>query len=268
MPSLTFETGWGRFNGKKGSLIISPSELIEQYFHGIPFCDSEGRTLSNDAFVQKILAAQSEIEEKLSIKLYRQIYQENRDFVLPQWQNWGFIQLTYLIKDVCSLEGILGAFTQTTYPVAWISLHKPYDEKHLFRQLSLVPAGVSATVDINVSSVTVGITPHAGFFGLDSIPNHWQVKYETGFNDIPSNIIEVVGKMASIPIFNILGDILLGAGIASQSLAYDGLSESITTTQSAENSAYSARVRQYEKEIKEQMKSLHDQYVGFSMMVM
>ena len=39
------------------------------------------------------------------------------------------------------------------------------------------------------------------------------------------------------------GDLVIGAGIANISRSIDGLSQSIGTTASAENSAYSARIK-------------------------
>ena len=45
--------------------------------------------------------------------------------------------------------------------------------------------------------------------------------------------------------------LIIGAGIANQSLSIDGLSQSIGTTSSAENSGYSARIKSYQTEIKE-----------------
>ena len=47
-----------------------------------------------------------------------------------------------------------------------------------------------------------------------------------------------------------VGDLLGGAGIASQSISLDGLSQSFNTTSSSTSAGYGARLIQYEKEIK------------------
>ena len=80
---------------------------------------------------------------------------------------------------------------------------------------------------------------------------------------------DVIGKLASIGIFNIAGDIVLGqAAIANYSLSIDGLSQSIGTTMSAENSAYSARIRMYKDEIKDSLNRLRNYYRGVGVISM
>jgi len=46
-----------------------------------------------------------------------------------------------------------------------------------------------------------------------------------------------------------MGDLILGAGIANQSISIDGLSQSIGTTQSAMYGGASARVESYRQDI-------------------
>lgn len=266
MPNLTFELKYGNFNGDDG-LLLSPSELLEQYFHGIPICTADGRELTQETIRQKILEAQEAVENFLGIKLFRQQYIEKCDFVLQDWREWGFVRTTYQVRNVLNLQGWLGGISQIDYPISWVSIQEASDEKNLFRQIHLVPSGKAANIETS-NIVAVGVTPHAGFLGLRNIPNYWNVTYCTGFNKVPRDIFGAIGKLASISLFAILGDILLGAGIASKSLSYDGLSESITTTQSAENSAYSARVRQYQGELKIDLKRMRDYYMGIRMRVL
>jgi hypothetical protein len=66
---------------------------------------------------------------------------------------------------------------------------------------------------------------------------------------------------------NIAGDLIAGAGIATKSLSMDGLSQSISTTASATNAGYGARILQYNKHIEESMKTLKAYYTGISMVV-
>ena len=60
--------------------------------------------------------------------------------------------------------------------------------------------------------------------------------------------------------FNIAGDLILGAGIARQSLSIDGLAQQIDSTSSATNSGYGARIINYNKEIKETLERLQGTY--------
>ena len=73
--------------------------------------------------------------------------------------------------------------------------------------------------------------------------------------------------MASLGPLNIAGDLLGGAGVASQSLSIDGLSQSIATTSSATNAGYGARIINYERQIKDNVKSLRDFYKGIPLRV-
>ena len=88
--------------------------------------------------------------------------------------------------------------------------------------------------------------------------------YCTGAKKIPRDILDAIGKLASINVLNILGDIAIGAGVANQSIGIDGLSQSIGTTQSAENNALSARVRMYTEELKRNLPMLRSRYKGIT----
>jgi hypothetical protein len=82
---------------------------------------------------------------------------------------------------------------------------------------------------------------------------------------MPMDVLNIVGKLASIGIFNVLGDIVLGtAAVANYSLSIDGLSQSIGTTNSAENSAFSARIINYQKEIKETLAKIKNNVRGLN----
>ena len=85
------------------------------------------------------------------------------------------------------------------------------------------------------------------------IPDYWDLQYITGFDldHLPMDLLNLVGKLATFGPLGIAGDLILGAGIASQSLSVDGLSQSIGSTSSATNAGYGARLVQYQKEIKD-----------------
>ena len=70
------------------------------------------------------------------------------------------------------------------------------------------------------------------------------------------DLINLVGKLATFGPLGIAGDLILGAGIAAQSLGVDGLSQSISSTSSATNAGYGARILQYSKEITETVKKI------------
>lgn len=244
------------------SLTYSATELLQQFFFGIDTCTKDGEVLADSVIENFIRSAQEKVENYLMVKLFPQKIVEERDFIRGDWQEWGFLKMSYPVRTVCSLNGFLNKIRQIEYPIGWVSEQDPNRENLFIRNVHLVPAGSQAPTTNSV--VYVGITPHLGFAGMTNIPNYWTVEYITGFVRVPYDIRLAIGKLAAMEIFALLGDILLGAGIASQSLSVDGLSQTIQTTQSAENSAYSARIRQYAGELKLDLPRLHQFYKGIS----
>jgi hypothetical protein len=104
---------------------------------------------------------------------------------------------------------------------------------------------------------------------MQNVPALFRVSYKAGFKkgQVPHLIKEIVGMKASMGPLNIAGDLIAGAGIATKSLSLDGLSQSISTTASATNAGYGARILQYNKEIEERMKNLRSYYTGINMVV-
>lgn len=101
------------------------------------------------------------------------------------------------------------------------------------------------------------------------IPNLLLVEYKAGFEPgcVPRDIQDAVGLNAAIQIFNIAGDLIAGAGIASYSVGLGGLSQSISTTSSATNAGYGARIIQYEKKLKALLATLRKKYHGYGLAV-
>lgn len=252
--------------GVNEGLTFSPSELMEQYLYGIDVKSKDGTILSENVIRQKILNAQSMIENYLSVKLFRQVYTERVDFVRGDYYNWGFFKVAFPVRSPLQLYGYIGTVQQIQYPLSWASAMQSSDEKMFGRTMHIVPAG-STTSNQGASVVFSGITPHLGFMGVDTIPNYWSIKYDTGFNEIPGDILDVIGKMAAIPILAMLGDIVVGTGLSSMSLSIDGLSQSMSRSGA---SAFAERIRVYQQELfqYEGLKHLQDFYRGINFMVL
>ncbi len=84
---------------------------------------------------------------------------------------------------------------------------------------------------------------------------------------MPPVLVELVGKYASFGPLNIAGDLLGGAGIASQNISLDGLSTGFSTTSSATNSGFGARLLIYRGEIKDWIPTLMRYYKGPKLVV-
>lgn len=258
MPTLQFTISYG----ENGGLVMSPSELIENYFLGIPTCTKDGKELTQETITMKILEAQQMVQNILQVKLFRQVVEESRDFIRDEYFNWGYFRVTYPVSDVVSLFGFISTTKQTEFPYEWVSRSVNNNEDLLFRSLAIVPAG-SLTPNVN-SVVFVGITPNAGFMGVHNIPNYWRIKYVSGFTKVPADIRGLIGKLAAIQLFAILGDFIMGVGVASKSLSFDGLSQNLSSTQSAGNSLFGARIKQYVEEMGRDIPVMKDHYVGIN----
>ena len=249
---------------KNTDLIFSAKDLKDQYFFGIDLVDQSGNAISDSTLELYIASAQEEIEHFLDIKIKKQVYEDHFDYQYSDFWNWSYIPTTFPVIEPLELVGWLGSIRQVDFPQEWLSADKSSDEKFRKRALYLLPVSGSATYE---TSTYLGIIRGVGF-GNRAVPNYWHVKYITGYSEVPKDIMDVVGKWASIKVFHLLGDIILGAGIASRSLSLDGLSQSIQTTQSAENSGYSGRIKGYLKDLEGQIKRMQGFYQGVQMAVM
>jgi len=257
MPTITLQAPY-----EINSLAISPAKLLNVYFFGIEQIVTKGQRLSDEVLSFYIKSAQEEIEEFLSIKLRKQVVFETQDFNRNLWQQWGFVQTKYPVNKALELKGFYNSVLQITYPSEWLSAKQGSDGLY-YRQLHVVPNGSDVAFQNN-AVVHTGLTPHLGFAYYDNIPNYWHIVYCTGFDKTPNDIVNIIGKLASINIFHLLGDLILGAGIASQSIGIDGLSQSISTTSSATNAGYGSRIQGYLADLKQALPRLKAKYKGYS----
>lgn len=263
-----------KFN-KEEQLVINPEELIERYFFGIPICTQDGRELSYDTIKTYILSAQREIENLLYIKLFSQIIRESSNYILEEWSSWNYVKTSYQIKTPLQLEGRFNNAAQIVYPSAWLSVRQETssvdkDRGTLFRNMYVVPSGTTGNPVVNGITYN-GVVPFVGLLGYRYTPNYWFATYETGFEVVPIEIIDIIGKLASLPLLSILGDIYLGIGMNSYSISLDGLSQSTSLLKSAESGIFGARIKQYYRDMfGDQMKTkgsldmLKAKYVGFN----
>ena len=209
-----------------GKIIMSPSTLMEEYLHGISLKDSDGRVYSITNIRKKIVEAKDVVEHFLKIKTSPTQIIEQQDFINEEWMMWGHIKLEYVPTSV----------------------------------IALVPASNNVVTMIWFNNA--GVLPMLGG-GVRIVPNFWHITYMTGFTIVPSDIIGAIAKFAAIQVLAVLGDIVLGSGISNESISFDGLSQSISSTNSSGNSAYGSRIKQYADELKETLERLHNYYRGF-----
>lgn len=252
-------------------LIMTPQQLRDTYMWGVQVKNAEGVELGDDVYKFYLEAAQQEIEDYFNIKLKRQVIQETRDYIWDDYASYGFVRCSYPVCRAFYLKGMFGEAEQIVYPPEWLSTKRSNEVPEMyFRNVYLIPNVGGYTNNGTHSGVTFN-----GIFGANLlwrsktwIPNYWHIRYVTGFSKVPMDIMNLMGKMASINLFHIAGDLILGAGIASFSLGIDGLSQSISSTSSATNAGYGARVLGYLDDIKRLLPVLENKYRGFTVSVL
>jgi hypothetical protein len=261
MPSLRLKIQYNKNTGA----IISPTELRENYLFGIPMCSPDGTKMSSSSILQHILSAQTLVENLFSLKLSKQVIEENRDFIRQEFMSWGYIRTMYPIAFIDSLEGWINGVCQITYPREWLSIKKQEDVA-IYRNVYLIPntGGKDGARMTQNSLVYNGLSPHLGWFGQSYIPNYWRTRYITGWDTIPSDLIDLVSKYAALNVLAVIGDVLYGIGITSINITLDGVSQSTPLTRSGQGGLFAGRMKQYIDDIDRAIPSMKSKYRGIS----
>lgn len=261
MPSSTLRCKFERLESKA----LSPDSIKRDYLYGIDLCTIGGEKLSDKAIMQKIEASIARLEIELQIDITPKCRTENLDFERDMYYQWGHMETTRPIRKVTQLKGRLGNLNQLTIPNEWVSTSRESDERNFSRIIRILPIGSSAQYNGVFAS---GIFIHIGLMSWSEIPNFWEVTYESGFRKIPAEILDIAAKQAVLDIYNIVQDTSLGAGISSQSIGFDGFSQTVSTTASAMYGSLSAKSTQYQKDLEKQLPLLRSHYRGFTFEVL
>lgn len=250
--------------------IISIDELKELYLFGVDLTNDQGTPYPNSIFGHYIRSAVDWIEKELQLPIIpRRYVEECHDFYKDDYDKYIWLHL--LNSPVIGVEEVKlvlpGEQVVKVFEREWLHLQR-FDG-----QLQLVPGtGTAGTILLGASGAWLPLIYGNNKF----IPDCFRVTYEAGFgrpsnpnsvsrpdpelDSFPGNIKHIVGMIASLGPFNIAGDMIAGAGIASTSMGIDGLSQSVSTTASATNAGYGARIIQYQKDIKLMIPSLKRYY--------
>lgn len=255
--------------------IMSIEELKEVYLFGVDLTDDNGTPMPDSLFQFYIVNAVNWLEQQLDLVLIPQLFEERLDYFREDYNKYVWMKLTNLpvigieeVKLVLPGEQVVQVFDQN-----WIHIQR-HDG-----QLQLVPGtGTAGTILLGASGAWLPLIYGSNRF----IPDCFRVRYEAGFgkpsscdavtvpdpnyDTLPGIIKELVGMTASFGPFNIAGDLIIGAGIATTSLSIDALSQSVGTTSSATNSGYGSRLGEYRRQIKEKIQWVRRRYHGLSNM--
>ena len=130
------------------------------------------------------------------------------------------------------------------------------------------------------------------------IPNYWTIEYVTGWDKVPSEILDCIGMLTSLKVLQVISDALMsggmtqsvnqsgqvilqsngtnfggiGLGMSSKSISLDGLSQSVSTYANGTTGIWGARMKQYSEQLNPDKNTsllgrLKDQYTSVVMSV-
>jgi len=235
----------GNIGIKRVEPIITVNKLKNIYLFGIVIEDDNGNALPDAAYQQYIDNAVSMLEHYLDISIAPvRDFVEDKDYRFADYVDWGYYMLNnYPVICVKKME--LTYFREADgtpsvvqeIPLEWIRL-QPHDGL-----VRLIPnARFPANLQV---SQTGNYFPE--ILRTEMVPHLWRITYDYGFDPgkIPVLINQAIGYLAAIQALIVGGNLVLGAGIAGSNISIDGISQGIQTTQSAENSAFSATIKDY-----------------------
>lgn len=233
--------------------------LRDNYLFGIPLEDTYGNKMKEGLLDHYLKSAIEQTQRAFQITIQPIEVTENYDYYDCDYNSWGFIQLNKKpVKEVQSVAQYFGNQKCFDIPLDWVQLRNMSGTIQLF-PMSGSSGSMILTQNGSFIPFTVGMYQYA--------PSIWRVSYVAGFEDIPEDLVEYIMKRASIGILQVWGDLIIGAGIANQTVSIDGLSQSIGTTQSPEFSGAGARIKNYMDDLKLLEQRLRDTYVGINMVV-
>lgn len=237
---------------------VNSQLLREYYLFGIPLEDMYGNKMKEGMLDHYIRSAVQQTQRMLQITIEPQtITDEVHDYYSNDFNNWSFIQLHKRpVSKVTELSMYFGDRKMFDIPTDWVRAHG------LSGQIQLFPVSGSSgsmilTQNGSFMPLMVGMYPNA--------PGLWRITYDVGMTDLPEDLVEYIMKRASVGILQVWGDLIIGAGIANQTISLDGLSQSIGTTQSPQFSGAGARIKNYMDDMKELEKRLKDTYLGINL---
>lgn len=264
-------------------------DLKSKYLAGLPIPDS----ITNETLEFFVNASIEELESFLGVKFAKQTITETKDFYKDDWVQWGYLHTTYPVVVPIGLEGFLGSTKQVTYPQSWLSSRKTSDNKWFSRIIHLVPTANSTASEALIYS---GVVPQVGYFGSRQIPNYWTIKYITGWDKLPLDIVNAIGMLSAAKVLQTISDALMvgsvrqtvnsqgqtvltnsggqfggfGLGIASKSISIDGLSQSSSSYVNGQTGVWGARLKQYADMLDSSkpgslLSRLYDQYAAITM---
>lgn len=243
-------------------------EIRTRWCFGLPLYADDGTEMKDEDIMSFVMSAIKIVERKLGVFLKPMVLVNNAedrglvkgtdfdkeeapyDYDRMSYANYGFLQLRERpVQSIESFSMVLPNgnkiidFYRDANTKKWVKLYKDSGQVHI------VPYAGDPTLFAMLGGSQTGFPFVTGSMN-SNLPQMFNVDYTAGYGlyEVPDDVRNVVAKIASIDLLGISGDAVL-AGISSQSISMDGLSESLSTSSSATSGTYTSHTLQMQKEV-------------------
>ncbi|MBO75980.1 MAG: hypothetical protein CME17_00995 [Gemmatimonadetes bacterium] len=244
-------------------LVLTVDELKTNYLFGLDMTDDQGNEFPESLYEWYIKSAVSLAEQQLDLPIRPIKFSEEPEQLDLFRQDYNkFVQLQLNNFPVLSVEEVKIVVptdqTVINYNLDWLQIDK------IAGQLNIIPgSGNSGVMALGAAGVMLPFY----YRSTNYLPLVFKVKYTAGFTDVPYSIKNYVGMMAAIGPLHLAGDLIIGAGISQQTIGMDGLTQQISSTASATNSGFGARIVNYTKQLQRERETIRAYYKGAMMVV-
>ncbi len=233
--------------------------LRRNYLFGINLTNDQGRPYPEELYVNQIRAAVSRAETLFGIAVSpRAVTADLYDVQLTHAPRYQLRLVTRPVRRITRWAMRSGLNPSQTYEVD--------------PSLVLIRSKLAGEVELRVHGVIPGLWngvrwfPSFIGFHHGAAPAQIEVDYLAGFDGnefaLDPTMKDWIGLTAAMLPLDTAGDLIAGAGIASKSIGQDGLSQSLSTTASATNAGYGARILSYQKRLPTIEADLRAKYRG------
>ena len=249
----------------KDTNLPTVTELRNRWCFGLSLMDMDNNVMADDHIQQAIDSAIKRVERHLGIYLKPTVIATNAeerglvkgedyeisepamDYVAKTYANWGFLQLRE--RPAIKLNGAKLVLPNGQVIVDFMTRPEWIKFYPKAAQLHIVPYAGDPTIFALLGGTQSGYPFITGQIN-SNMPQMWYVDYVAGYDigAVPSDIRDIVAKLAAIDILGIAGE-AVQAGVSSSSISVDGFSQSRGTTVSANSTLYQAHINQFQTEV-------------------
>jgi hypothetical protein len=252
--------------------------MIKKYMFGLKIVDPDTKQELDDSVYEHLIDTKIPYaEQQLGIAILpRIIANERHDYYANDFMHYNYIQ-TYErpILQVNSVEMMYNNQRLEKFPTSWLKVYTRTGEIEVNPAVivgdSNVLNGGEAYMNGTQAISSAPLWGLPGIASTDVVPQALQYTYVAGMLpptrrgitrdwEVPLDLVQLIAKYVLRELLEIWGDLIIGAGIAGESLSVDGISESTTTTQSAMYTGGAARIKLIDDTIASLEQGLRNRY--------